>query len=534
VRERAAIFVLFASIALLFSSFPTWIHPGGDARGYLGTALALAKGGTVDLRAAGVPFSPSDTHLIHGANDEVYTIFPLGQSLVLIPLSAAGLWIRALIEDPQLDLFVFTLSHQATAALLYALAILLLYMLLVDHFSFSRPLSFVLCSIYALGSMAFPYSKSIYAEPLQAALLVAIFYLSLCTAGRSTLPLISTCFSLLVLSKPVAVVYAPALAWLLWDRSLWQKTSKASIAVALCIAAGLALVLFAWNYVRNGNVFDNYGGFQAYSVFDLGALPERLYSLLGSGKKNLFLYSPPLLLALPGFALLRDRRYQVAFWGIAGLNLLVYGTYTISDWGAFCWGPRYWMPLVVLFMPYVGVTLVALQRLSPGIRTGSYAAIAILLAAGLYVQVLGASYSWFHTKHVCDSFTSLQRQLGAEPVACDGHAFSGSDVMVHHYLFWNGRFEHKVAGTWPELPWVAQARSPTVASLLFRAPTFGQLWLRKDYLFGNLDAIFRPSTRFVATGVMYALVALACVSLAIALRSIRRHPNAPVASADEP
>jgi hypothetical protein len=259
------IIVFFASIALLFSSFPTFVYPGGDARGYLGSAQALVRGATADLRAGEIPFRPDDGHVIPAPAGEIYTIFPVGQSLALIPFYTAGLGFRAAIADPGLDRFVLTLSYSATAALLYAVAALLLYLLLRDRFAFSPTLAGVVCCVYAFGTMAFPNSKSIYAEPLQAALLMAIFYFTLRPPVAWTLPAVSACFSFLVLSKPVCLLYLPAVVWLLWDRRVWEGTTRTSIASAVGLAVGLAMVLFAWNYVRTGDIFDTYGKFQAYS-----------------------------------------------------------------------------------------------------------------------------------------------------------------------------------------------------------------------------------------------------------------------------
>jgi hypothetical protein len=151
--------------------------------------------------------------------------------------------------------------------------------------------------------------------------------------------------------------------------------------------------------------------------------------------------------------------------------------------------------------------------------------VSLLGLASLYVQVLGASYGWFHTKHVCRAFDPVKKRLGGglESIPCDGHAFLSSDLMIHHYLFWNGRVVNRSSGVWPELPWVPRERSPTVASLTFRGRRFNERWLTKDYLFWNLSMFFQtqrpPAT---ATGLKYALIALALGSAVVGVRAIRR------------
>jgi len=99
-----------------------------------------------------------------------------------------------------------------------------------------------------------------------------------------------------------------------------------------------------------------------------------LFSLLLSPGKSLFVYSPLLLLALPGTLLLLRRRgcEAILLLALAAGNVALFACW--YDWGVgVSWGPRFLVPLVPLLlvvqMPWLEEHVVA--RAAGGVPASS-------------------------------------------------------------------------------------------------------------------------------------------------------------------
>jgi hypothetical protein len=114
------------------------------------------------------------------------------------------------------------------------------------------------------------------------------------------------------------------------------------------------------------------------------------WGFLFSPGKSIFLYSPPLVLAvlgLPGFW--RSHRWSVLAMLATILPVLLFYCRSPSWPGDFAWGPRYAVFAVpVLLLP-------AIAFLSAARRPGRSLA-ASLLVVGLCVQLLGNAFYWDH------------------------------------------------------------------------------------------------------------------------------------------
>ena len=168
-------------------------------------------------------------------------------------------------------------------------------------------------------------------------------------------------------------------------RSAWKA------AAAFVAGFGPFFAIAVWhNVVKTGNPLDT-GYREAEGLFS-GDLLAALYGYTLSTGKSLFLYSPPLVLAVLG---LRDalRSRPVEAWTIAALALVlacVNGKFRHwdADW---CWGPRHLVALTPALL------LLAVPRLSA--RRGADRVpreVWLFAIAGVAVQILGASLNWDH------------------------------------------------------------------------------------------------------------------------------------------
>lgn len=187
-----------------------------------------------------------------------------------------------------------------------------------------------------------------------------------------------------------AVLCAPLLVALLWEQRV-QVRAAAWIALA---GVPFAALLLADNVAHTGHPF----GFTFLAVAsDIGELMGAgdeafsgnpavgLAGLLVSPSRGLFVFSPFLLLAVPGAVAAVRRRdpLRIALLGGAAVLVGLNASY-VDWWGASCWGPRRLMELLPALV-IVGVDPVWqagpprwLQRLAPP-----------LIAASIAVQAIG-------------------------------------------------------------------------------------------------------------------------------------------------
>ena len=155
------------------------------------------------------------------------------------------------------------------------------------------------------------------------------------------------------------------------------------------------MAAFGWyGWVRWGSVLaTGYGG--VTRGFWRENPVAGLWGLLLSPGKSLFLFSPPLILALFGLRRFLARRRDVS-WAIAltvGPILLIYSRYLFwsGDW---CWGPRYLaFALPVLLLPAAelfGEPMPSTQSRRQAGKLGVWAT----LLAGTTIQIIGNAFAW--------------------------------------------------------------------------------------------------------------------------------------------
>lgn len=190
-------------------------------------------------------------------------------------------------------------------------------------FGWSRRGATGLALAWALGTMAFPYSTLLYGHQLAAAMLLTAFALLIRLRQAAPLsPSHSRWLALvgLLLGATVAIEYPPALAVAVllgyaaltvrpWPRLLWLLAGMIPPVVAL--AAYHWTVFggpFTLPYHHDTEAPRHQGIFLGVSTPQL----DILYKILIGEQRGLFVFSPWLLLAIPGLLrLLRQRRFRL-------------------------------------------------------------------------------------------------------------------------------------------------------------------------------------------------------------------------------
>lgn len=182
------------------------------------------------------------------------------------------------------------------------------------------------------------------------------------------------------LALTISIFFRPTnlLALPVWSWTAWRKGPRAFLS-GFIIAGGIALLAF-YNWTRFGSPL-NFG----YGDETFDASPLRgLYGIFLSPGRSIFVYSPVLLLAIPGAWFFYKREKALTLLGLS--FIAVYGI-TIAFWhswdGGLSWGSRLLTPIV----PVLGIFVAPM--IERCWRNKALAAAAILLALmGVGVQTV--------------------------------------------------------------------------------------------------------------------------------------------------
>jgi hypothetical protein len=321
-----------------------------------------------------------------------------GQALATTPWYALGHY--ALGKAPGVppsagDLmvgFALTLSSATFAAAAAAFAFLVFCALGID-----RRLSLAATLLLALATPLFAYSGWFFSEPLTCALLLgaawALFGQSDgIPAARAAMG--GALLGCAVVVRPTHILLTPVFLLAILVRERRRGVKPALVAAS---ALGAAVVAYlAYNQYIFGNAFQFGYPESAEAGKHVTGFETPLWvglaGFLFSPGKSIFLFAPPILLALWGLPALWRRDRGLATIAILSLPLALgfYGRYTQWE-GGYCFGPRYLVPALALLSLALGP---ALAKAGPHTR-----AVAILVfVAGTAVQVLGLATSFLEAE----------------------------------------------------------------------------------------------------------------------------------------
>jgi hypothetical protein len=337
-----------------------------------------------------------------GPNGDLYCHKGPATSLFAVPLIWLGLVVPfwGVVQSGMLFNVIVT---ALTGALLYWYA---------RRLGYSASTALICGVVFGLATMAWPYSKYFFSEPLSGlTLLAAAYFLLGLRSGhghkvvwRSAL-LSGLCLGAAIATRFANALLAPILigallAYLLLGQRItemnsWHDQIRCGLAatwkeLALFLLPLLlwALVLVAYNYLRFGDPFTTgYLGLEeSFSAPTLVGIP----GLLISPGRSVFLYGPVLLALIPAVpAFFRRHRLEALLLLLIGLcYLLVYGRWFMWH-GGFAWGPRFLVPIIPLLV-------VMLAPFIETMRGKGRAAFWTLFGLGLVVQIEGLSVDFIH------------------------------------------------------------------------------------------------------------------------------------------
>ena len=277
--------------------------------------------------------------------------------------------------------------------------------------------------LFGLTTMAWPYTRTFFREPLTGLNLLAAAYLWERWRGafNARAPRHWGWFAaaagvtcLAFLSKSAVVFALPLLALTAWPgierlRIPARERNRliaAGVGVALLLAVALAVFLVNSRHLTAAQNLN----YQVQAV--LGGLPwvgTGLAGLLLSPGRGIWWFSPILLLALASPALLPKARWRES-WLILGETLVFAAGYSAARrdlwFGGAGWGARFMLPLLPILML---AALPAIDRMLSSARRWPKIALGGIAALGLAVQLV-ANYV-----DIYDYSAYLQQQTGQMP-----------------------------------------------------------------------------------------------------------------------
>jgi len=326
--------------------------------------------------------------------------YPPGQALLCTPWYALGQYLLARLPGvpaDDTDLMV-AFSSCLSSATFSALTVTFFFLLLVGIGVPARASLFA-AAMVGLGTPIFAYSGWLFSEPLSAAIFVGV---ALLLFGRGHAPIAWRTASIAGLVLGLATLVRPtnALAIPVFALAVLVRDGKPALRAAfiLCATSGIGvLALLAHNALLFGGPFQ-FGyptaaeGAKRLNTFDT-PLVKGLYGFLISPGKSIFVFAPPLILALAGLRRLWKLERGAAT--VATLFPLVYLFFfaRYTQWeGGYCVGPRYMVPSIVLLCLALGSMLAGNAAPFGGARIKTLSL--LLLVLGALVQCVSLATSF--------------------------------------------------------------------------------------------------------------------------------------------
>ncbi len=329
----------------------------------------------------------------------------LGQSILATPLWFVGTFAARHLHFASPDLI------RRGAVLLFcpiitALTVAFLYWFARRLGHHSR-LALAASLTYAFCTLAFPFSKYFFSEPLAGLLLLVTLYYLSPASGPFTLASAAAAGALAGMTGLVRPALWPLCLLSIVLIPIRVRRVREALPTALLFLVFFApsAYLYGWyNWARFGSPLTNCP--MDPNKLSPAELPIGLYGLLLSPGKSIFLYVPALLIVLAGYRIFwrRDRFLAATIIAVAAYHLLIYGAWT--DWpGGWTWGPRFLisaLPLLWLAMPD-GLTFAWRTRT---LRIAASA----LLVLSFAVSLLGVTA--FYMAHL-DRLDARHQKIGA-------------------------------------------------------------------------------------------------------------------------
>ena len=436
--------LLFFFVSFYFFTNASWYLPG-DELAMVKVAKKIVRTGHIGLELDETAREPEDD-LVRGKRGYYYYKFGLGQTLVEVPF----LFLHQVFFQPLLfmtgagnPVTDYSMSERLflllCPSLISALGCIIIYRF-AQLLGFSKGTSLSLALIYGLGTMAWPYSKSLMSETTLNVVIVGGVYAAVgykSTARRRWLILSGTLMGFAFITKSVCAVVFPMLVGYL----LFSAPAR-RVLPDLVLCFGMPVMVFVgiqgWhNFIRYDSFFEFGYSFGWDHLGFSTPISVGLWGLLLSPGKSLFLYSPVILLGLFSFRRFLDTRKNEA---LLFLGIILAFIVPHASWWAWSgdrsWGPRFLLPIIPYFIFPLGCFIESWTQ-----RSKLYRRLCISLAAfSIGIQILGVAID-------PQQFPRYRQRMLGE--LADSHRMSPRLLFLDlSYVHFNPELSHIMGNYW--------------------------------------------------------------------------------------
>ncbi len=403
-RAVLALSIFFLSLSLYLLSYSGNFHSSDEVSMYAVTE-SLAQRGEFHINKIAWMHRTEAQVGNYGSDGNIYSYHSVAQSLVGIPL-----YLLARVQEGAGNVQTIMLTNSFVTSLTNALLFLL-----VLRLGYSAKVGVSVALLHGFASLAWPYAKTFFSEPLGALLMVGALYVHAShhrSGGDRALLVLGTLLGLLVVVKPAYVVVAPvfliatAIArWREGEDHDWLKWARSILAFGLPIALALAL-LGLYNHFRFGSPLETgYPSLAFETSFVAG-----ISGLLLSPGRGLLFYSPVVMLGLMGIprSLRRNRMETWLILAILIVHIGLFSTWYVW-WRGVNWGPRYLLPIVPLLILLAAPTLEGAFRRR---RWPSLALIGVLAGVSFAIQLAAVTANYLlYSIRLREAFPDIETNL---------------------------------------------------------------------------------------------------------------------------
>lgn len=383
---------LFAAFQFLYLLTSTGRVRTPDEYNTLYTTESLTLRGTTAVPQAVQLHNFYGRFDVHGLPRAAY---PPGQAFACVPWYAMGQYVLARLPGvPAEDIDLVVAFAACLSSATFAALTVMFFFLLLMGIEIPLRAALLATAMVGLATPIFAYSGWLFSEPLSTAIFLGAAWL-LFGRGRQVISLRTAGIAGLIMGLATMVRPTNVLAIAVFAAAILIREGKAALrtTVVFCATASAGVaILLAHNAVLFGSPFA-FGypvaaeGAKQLNRFDTPILTG-LYGFLLSPGKSVFIFAPPILLALAGVAGLWRRDRGLASLGVILFlaDLFFFANY--SQWeGGYCVGPRYLLPALVLLCLALGPVLAEGSTRIKGIALA-------LLVLGAFVQGISLATSF--------------------------------------------------------------------------------------------------------------------------------------------
>jgi len=333
--------------------------------------------------------------------DGNFSPYGLGPSFLAIPFYLAGKVLSGFVHG--LDTLEITRGTcSGFNSFITALTCVILFNLL-RAFSISIRTCFLTTLLYGLGSLAWPYSKYFFPQPLTGLLLLAavsgLLQFSL-RGDRMWIYRAGFFTGLLIFTRLEGILFfILGAGYLLANRSSKRLLNLISFSIFPFIFIIFSLI---YNYIKTGVYLNPGSGYCSLADFPT-PLFLGLYGNILSPGKGILIYMPVILFSIIGLKFFRYKRDAVFISLIVLVYLFFYSKWW--DWsGDWAWGPRLIVVLVPLFFIPIGFLL---ERVK--IKSISWILILFVSILSIALQLIALPISF--NEYLRDVYRSPEREV---------------------------------------------------------------------------------------------------------------------------